>query len=93
MNIKNLINIIINKPRFMFGYKPDKSPIPKGHYCYAPDTEKNNKNKCLGSVYYIKPCEYYKVISKNYNACSYLNTITNCIIFDDQCKMCGENYN
>ena len=73
-----------------FGYKYDKSQIPEGQYCYIPDIEKNKKAEKW--TYYIIPCKYYKTLGKHWNGCKYLGIITDDFVFDDQCKMCGENY-
>lgn len=70
--------------------RPDASCIPEGYYCYTPDDEKNTK-KYTG-VYWVIPCKYYKSLGKCLNACTFCGRITDDFIFDDQCKMCGENY-
>jgi hypothetical protein len=87
----NLINVLWWKFLFLFGVKRSASPIPIGMYCYTPDIEKNEKRENF-STYYIKPCKYYKKLGREYNGCSYLGIITDDMTFDDQCKMCGENY-
>ena len=48
----------------------------------------------LGAVvtYYVIPCKYYKTLGKRWNGCKYLGIITDDFVFDDQCKMCGQNY-
>lgn len=90
----NFISLIYSKIILFFGYEYDKSVIPPGPYCYRPDDE---KNKRMGSgskwIYYINPCPYYKVISKNYNGCKYYGIITDDFVFGDQCKMCDINDN
>ena len=75
-----------------FGAKLTTSVIPDGPYCYAPDVEKNIKPN-YASVYYVIPCPYYKILTPRWNGCKYLGIITDDSIFDDQCKMCGENDN
>jgi len=86
---KNLVNILWWKLLILFGVKRSTSPIPEGMYCYAPDVEKNEANQDR-LTYYIKPCKYYKTLGRRYNGCSYLGIITDDMVFDDQCKMCGE---
>ena len=90
----NFISLIYSKVIIFFGYKYDESVIPSGPYCYSPDDEKNNR-RGNGSkwVYYIKPCPYYKPISKYYNGCKYYGIITDDIVFNDQCKLCSINDN
>lgn len=83
--------ILIAKIKLFFGYKYDKSIIPIGHYCYAPDNEKNMKE--TGFIYHIIPCEHYVPLGKGWNACKYNGIITDDMVFDDQCKICGERYN
>lgn len=90
MKIKNVLIVLLSRILLFFNIKKDNSPIPEGMYCYEPDIEKN-KNRKDFSKYYIKPCKYYKRISKNYNGCSYLGVITDDMVFDDQCKLCNEN--
>ena len=82
---------MVSKVKTLFGHKYDESFIPYGQYCYEPDFEKNNNKSDKDIRYYIKPCKYYKSISKNWNGCMYLNMITNDFVFDDKCKMCGIN--
>ena len=88
---KNLANMLWWKLLFLFGVRRSTLPIPKGMYCYTPDIEKNKTRKDC-TTYYIKPCKYYKTLGRRYNGCSYLGIITDDMTFDDQCKMCGENY-
>lgn len=90
LNSKNLINVLWWKLLILFNVNRSTSPIPRGHYCYTPDYEKNNKRTSLKN-YYIKPCKYYKTLSHNWNGCSYLGIITDDLVFNDQCKMCNEN--
>lgn len=88
------ISLIYSKIILFFGYEYDKSIIPPGPYCYSPDDEKNKRKDSDSKwVYYIKPCPYYKVISKNYNGCKYYGIITDDFVFGDQCKMCDINDN
>ena len=88
----NFISLVWSKIIIFFGYKYNESVIPKGIYCYSPDDEKNKKRgKGDKWVYYIKPCPYYKTISKRYNGCKYYGIITDDMVFDDQCKMCSIN--
>lgn len=92
----NRINLLWWKLLFIFGIRRSTSPIPVGMYCYATDDEKNYANDDSlnnhGGVYYIKPCKYYKNLGRRFNGCSYLGIITDDIVFDDQCKICSENY-
>ena len=88
-SIKNLFSVLLT---LIFNLKHDKSVIPYGAYCYKGDDEKN-KNSTSPSSYYIISCPYYKIISKKYNGCQYLGVVTDDFVFDDQCKLCGENYN
>ena len=88
---KNLATMLWWKLLFLFGVRRSTLPIPEGPYCYTPDIEKNEARKDC-TTYYIKPCKYYKTLGRRYNGCSYLGVITDDMIFDDQCKMCGKNY-
>jgi len=92
----NLANMLWWKLLILFGVRRSALPIPEGMYCYAPDDEKNCANDDSlnnhGGTYYIKPCKYYKTLGRRFNGCSYLGIITDDCVFDDQCKMCSENY-
>ena len=72
------------------GRRYDSSVIPEGPYCYSPDVEKNAKKE--NWVYYVIPCPYYKTLSYRWNGCKYLGGITDDSVFNDQCKMCDENF-
>ena len=87
----NFINVMWWKLLILFGVNRSPLPIPEGIYCYSPDTEKNEKAVNF-KYYYVKPCKYYKTLGNRYNGCSYLGIITDDSVFNDQCKMCGENY-
>jgi hypothetical protein len=87
----NLINMLWWKLLILFGVRRSALLIPEGMYCYSPDVGKNKAKKDF-STYYVNPCKYYKTLGRRYNGCSYLGIITDDMIFDDQCKMCGENY-
>ena len=89
---KNLINMLWWKLLFLFNVRRSALPIPEGNYCYTPDIEKNNNKRKDDFSYYIKPCKYYKTLGHRFNGCSYLGIITDDMVFDDQCKMCNENY-
>lgn len=93
---ENLVNMLWWKLLILFGVRRSALPIPEGMYCYAPDNEKNCANEDSinnhGGTYYIKPCKYYKTLGRRFNGCSYLGIITDDCVFDDQCKMCCENY-
>ena len=89
MNIKNIITILISKVRLKFGFSFDETKIPEGLYCYSP---KKFPSKETNWVYEITPCKYFKPITKSYNGCQFLGVITEDPFFDDQCKICGENY-
>lgn len=73
------------KFRMLLGYKPSAEPIPKGPYCYTPKSVDFKTG-----VYHINPCPYYMTINKRWNACNFLGEVTDDMVFDDQCKMCGE---
>ena len=83
----NIISLLLSKLLRRLGYRHDASVIPNGLYCYTPDYVSNNP---FG--YHVKPCPYYKIINKHWNGCKYLGIITDDPIFNDQCKMCSENY-
>lgn len=34
----------------------------------------------------------HKTIGRRWNGCEYLGIITDDFVFNDKCKMCGENY-
>ena len=90
---RNFANMLWWKLLFLFGVRRSALPIPDGMYCYAPDIEKNEARKeAEPYAYYIKPCKYYKTLGRRYNGCSYLGVITDDMTFDDQCKICSENY-
>lgn len=63
----------------------------RGIGAVKPDDEKN-ANRDNYKHYYIIPCKYYKALGRTWNGCSYLGIITDDMVFDDQCKMCHENY-
>jgi hypothetical protein len=82
--------MLYSKLLLLFGVIHSNSVIPFGQYCYTPNHEKNKASKTF--AYHIIPCKYYKTLGKKLNGCKYLGIITNDFIFDDQCKMCNENY-
>lgn len=84
---RNVINMLYWSVLIFFGFKRSNKPIPSGCYCYTPDYVDTNP-----FVYHVKPCKYYKRLGFGYNGCSYLGKITDDFIFDDQCKLCNENY-
>jgi hypothetical protein len=98
IGVGTFFGLLWSKVRIYFGHEYDKSVIPRGMYCYAPDFEKNSelKDGCFDEDgkfhYYIKPCPHYKWINDRYRGCKYLGMITDDFIFADQCKSCGENY-
>ena len=71
----------------------DVDLIPKDTlYCYTPDEERN-KNRDSWFTYYTKSCPYYICGKGKMNGCLYLKEYcTNCFMFDDRIKACGENY-
>jgi hypothetical protein len=77
-----------------FGGKYFVSVIPIGKYCYAPDVAKN-KYEILTfgflHTYWVVPCPYYKTLGRRWNGCQYCGVITDDMVFDDQCKICGQN--
>ena len=87
---RNWVIMIWSKLLIFFGFKYSNKFIPEGMYCYTPDIEKNNDRENF-SVYYIKPCKYYKSLSRDYNGCMYLGIITDDLVFNDQCKLCSDN--
>lgn len=91
MKIKIVISLILSKILLLFGYQYDSSCIPSGPYCYTPDYEKMKNKDSDDFTYYIKPCKYYKRISRNINGCKYLGVITNDFLFSDMCKLCNKN--
>ena len=84
---RNLANLLWWKLLILFGVRRSASPIPEGVYCYEPDYVDTKT-----FTYYVKPCKYYKNLGHGWNGCSYLGIITDDPVFDDQCKMCSENY-
>ena len=88
---KNTISMLFWWVLIKLGVKRCTKPIPEGHYCYYPDHEMNEKQDGTFN-YYVIPCKYYKTMSKRYNGCAYIGVITDDCVFDDQCKICGENY-
>jgi hypothetical protein len=87
---KNLASVLYSKLLLLFGFRHSTSVIPSGCYCYEPDYDKNKVEKSF--TYHVVPCPYYKRLGKGWNGCKYLGIITDDFVFDDQCKMCGENY-
>ena len=87
---KNLVSMMYSKLLLLFGVRHSTSVIPTGCYCYTPDYEKNKIAESF--TYYVIPCKYYKTLGKRWNGCKYLGIITDDFVFDDQCKMCNENY-
>lgn len=90
--VVNVWIMLWSKVRLFFGFRYDKKYIPKGLYCYMPDVEKNNSKAADDNLYYIKPCPYYMGLGRRYNGCQYTGHITDDSTFEDQCKICGENY-
>lgn len=88
---ENTISMLFWWVLIRLGLNRSTKPIPKGNYCYTPDYEMNKKQNGAFD-YYIIPCKYYKSLSKRYNGCAYKGRITDDLTFDDQCKICGENY-
>ena len=70
-----------------FGWFNNINAIPNGVYCYEPDEDKN-KTTPIANGYWIKPCPYYKIISKRYNGCQREGVVTDDPVFADQCKIC-----
>ena len=70
------------------GYKQDASVIPKGVYCYAPDYDKISQSD---DGYWIKPCRYYRRVTRDIKACTFKNFIGFDPCLWDQCKICSEN--
>jgi hypothetical protein len=87
---KNFASMLYSKLLLLFGVRHSTSVIPEGPYCYTPDYEKNKIAESF--TYYVIPCKYYKTLGKKWNGCKYLGIITDDFVFNDQCKMCGENY-
>ena len=73
-----------------FGYKYDKSVIPKDTlYCYTWFERQNKDGRYERND---RICPYYESLNKGKNGCRFLGIIDDCPIFDDMCKCCGENY-
>lgn len=72
-----------------FSKTPPVENIPEGMYCYKPKEFPSEEN---GWRYKIEPCPYYVTLPKGYNHCKFCKTTTDDMCFDDQVKICGENY-
>ncbi|MCA9748875.1 MAG: hypothetical protein KC414_07195 [Romboutsia sp.] len=72
-----------------FNIKKDTAKIPNGYYCYIPDIEKNNNKKEDDFRYYIKPCPYYRTITRLKSGCTYLGFAGFDLLLGDQCRICG----
>ena len=88
--IKNFSSVIYWRFLLLFGIKQSSEYIPDGHYCYSLERLPEAQVGIIQQYKYHQ-CKYYKPIGKHLNGCAYLGVITNDIIFDDQCKICGEN--
>jgi hypothetical protein len=86
--------LLRSKLLLKFGYKYDKSVIPKGLYCYSISSEEfaRMEREDWDGTYKINPCPYYVIIGSGWNGCKYRGCITDDMVFDDQCKICGTNY-
>ena len=65
--------------------------VPKGAYCYKikdviPDVT-------YGFIIKTKPCKYYSHNKNNNRSTCKLLNITDDLLLDDQCKLCGINEN
>ena len=91
--IKIWSQIYLIKIKKLFGYKLDQTIIPEGLYCYKFNGLKGTSLINGNSVpwYGTSVCPYYKSPTRNLNACLYCGIITDDIVFDDQCKLCGVN--
>lgn len=89
--IKHFFPIMWSRFLINFNIWKNEKVIPKGHYCYEPDYEKNSSKENIDMSYYIIPCKYYKWFGKNYKGCEYLGIIIDDICLNDQCKVCDIN--
>lgn len=93
-NIKILwvyIEIGYTKLLQLFNIKRSIVPIPKGTpYCYDWDDNQNEKELIDG--YSIKPCKYYRGKKGKKVACIYVGYIGYDSSLEDQCKICGVDY-
>lgn len=86
------IEVLYTKILYLFKIQKSIDPIPKGHYCYIPDEEKNNNladdEKFDG--FYIKTCKYYRSLPKGlHSGCVFIGYIGFEPLLGDQCKICG----
>ena len=88
--IWNYIEVGFTHLCLFFNIKKDKTVIPKGHYCYIWDDERNKKEPHSG--YWVIPCRYYRSMKGQCEAgCTYVGFIGFDVGLGDQCKICGEN--
>ena len=65
----------------------------KGNFNFWKEIVERNKNRDSWFTYYTKSCPYYICGKGKMNGCLYLKEYyTNCFMFDDRIKACGENY-
>lgn len=81
------IEIYFIKLILLFGIKRNTSVIPEGLYCYTPIESPTKDNNY---IYKIKPCKYYRHITKNIKSCTYEGFVGFDFCLYDQCKICGE---
>lgn len=86
-HFKNLLSLLWSKVVLFFGYKYSEEQIPEGQYCYKFIGEIWKDGKYEG--YNIEKCKYYKTLGSGWNGCMFDGIITDDMVFDDQCKMCG----
>jgi hypothetical protein len=82
------IEIYFIKLILLLGIKRNSSVIPEGVYCYTPIEFPSKENN---HIYKIKPCKYYRHITKNIKSCTYEGYVGFDFGLYDQCKICGEN--
>jgi hypothetical protein len=93
--MKNWIEMLWAWLIVKLGYKYDESRVPQNTpYCYSPDVEKNKKeilDNGFMDIYFLIPCPYYKVLTKNITGCKLCGVIADefDILLWDQCKICG----
>lgn len=72
-----------------FSKTPPAENIPEGMYCYTPKEAPSKENNWR---FKTEPFPYYIPLPKGYNHCKFCKETTDDMCFDDQVKICGENY-
>jgi hypothetical protein len=82
--LQNYLEMFWSILKVRLGFRYSEEPIPSGLYCYEL-TEKLPD----GLGWKIKTCPYYTPLKEGSNGCKFTGIITDDLVFDDSCKICG----